>query len=782
MLNHGIVPVGDTGGYEIDNSLRFNRADSAYLSRTPSSAGNRQKFTYSCWVKKSANSGRHLLFGCDSGDEVEDTLHIDLTNQNIRFDFDAVSQGASMKLRDNSAWYHIMLVADTTSASNLTASERIKIYVNNNRITDWAHNNGDPAIGYNFRINKASQHLIGSGKGDYLDGYLAEVNFVDGQAKSPSDFGETGDYGEWKPIKYTGTYGTNGFYLDFGNSGSLGADSSGNGNNWTPNNLAATDQMLDSPTNNFCTMNSASPNTQTLSEGGLKSTGNTGRSAVGTFPMISGKWYWEFYWTGGNNEVRIGLTDDASNGGYGGGIHAYSWTGNVANYLSGGNTNISCSPSITQNSIIGFAWDADAGELKAFVNGTAINSGAALLTGFTGYTMMPHGGQGAGGFTIWYNFGQDSSFAGNKTAQGNTDDNGYGDFYYEPPTGYLALCTQNLPDPDVIPSEHFNTVLWTGNGSSGNSITGVGFQPDFVWIKTRSYANNPYLYDAIRGTTKTLSSEGMAAEETKSGLTAFDSDGFTVGSWVGTNKSGDSHVAWNWKANGSDVLNENGTIDSQVSANTDAGFSIVSYTGNGTVSTVGHGLSSAPEMIVNKPRGLADNWNVYHKDVDSAGTGIIYLNKTNAGSSNAAFFNNTTPTNSLFTIGSVSGINQSGTGYINYCFHSVDGYSKVGSYTGNGSSDGTFVYTGFRPAYVMIRRSDSTEQWIILDSTRDTYNVTKARLFANLTNAEDTSENRIDILSNGFKPRNNVNDSNSSGGNYIYLAFAEHPFKYTNAR
>jgi len=277
----------------------------------------------------------------------------------------------------------------------------------------------------------------------------------------------------------------------------------------------------------------------------------------------------------------------------------------------------------------------------------------------------------------------------------------------------------------------------------------------------------------------------MAAEETKSGLTAFDSDGFTVGSWVGTNKSGDSHVAWNWKANGTGVTNNNGTITSTVSANQDAGFSIVSYTGTQATDTVGHGLSSAPEMVIQKGRSYADNWHVGSTGLSYTSGEFLRLNSNAVKATNTNIWGSTAPTTTVFTLGADGGVNGSGSTNIAYCFHSVDGYSKVGSYTGNGSSsDGTFVYTGFRPAYVMIKSSSFTDIWGIYDNERSTYNVVDDFLRADSNHVEQTNDTnvKLDFLSNGFKARGNNDAVNKSGGTLIYIAFAEHPFKYTNAR
>ena len=387
------------------------------------------------------------------------------------------------------------------------------------------------------------------------------------------------------------------------------------------------------------------------------------------------------------------------------------------------------------------------------------------------------------------NFGQDSSFAGNKTAQGNTDDNGYGDFYYAPPTGYLALCTANLtldaamdPINGNSPQDYFNTVLYTGNGST-QSITGVGFQPDWCWIKKRAGENASHcIHDAVRGAGKRLKSDSTVAEYDAGTLDiqSFDSDGFSLGGGGLVNQSTHTYAAWNWKANGSGVSNTDGSITSTVSANTDAGFSIVSYTGTGANATVGHGLLSAPDMIIVKNRDSGSgNWLVYHSSVGAEYA--PFLNSTIAPYDAFESWQDTSPTNSVFYIGTFN--SASGENHIAYCFHSVEGFSKFGSYTGNGSTDGPFVYTGFRPAFVMVKITSAPENWTIFDDERSEYNLAQLGLYANLSNAEATiSTNGIDMVSNGFKLRGTGNRTNGSGYTYIYMAFAENPFKYANAR
>ena len=325
------------------------------------------------------------------------------------------------------------------------------------------------------------------------------------------------------------------------------------------------------------------------------------------------------------------------------------------------------------------------------------------------------------------------------------------------------------------PDEYFNTVLYTGNGGT-NAITGVGFQPDWVWIKNRPDAKDHQIYDSVRGTTKVIGSDRTSAEATVSnGLTAFGSDGFTVGADSNVNDNGDSHVSWNWLASNTTASNSNGSITSTVSANTTSGFSVVSYTGTGANATVGHGLGSAPSMIIVKNRSAVKDWVIYHKSLGNT----KFLEFTTSGEQTASNrWNNTTPTNSVFSLGSDNGANGSGNSHIAYCFAEKKGFSKFGSYTGNGNADGTFVYTGFKPAFYMIKRTDSTGSWIIKDNKRPGYNVNGSYLVANDSLAESTGSGNVasDELSNGFKIRGTSSSLNTSGGTYIYMAFASNPF------
>jgi len=1120
LIQSTAIPSGATD-YELEQSLRFDDDDSAYLSRTPASAGNQKTWTWSGWVKRGNLDTEQVIFGGGTSGTNNCLIRFNSDNT-LRFHNYASSFQWNLTTtavyRDTSSWYNIIAVADT---SNGTSGNRVRLYVNGQRITAFGTETY-PSQNYDGLINSSIEHTLAKypSASSYQDGYLAEVNFIDGAAKAPADFGETGTYGEWKPIEYSGTYGTNGFYLPFkqdytvegfstvtyrgngatnhyiggtgfqpdliwlksrtdgsddhqlydsirgaaptlypsdtyaenpgtsllsfeadgftvgndtgingsgesnvawnwdmggsnatntdgsitatvranttygqsivtydgnnggtvghgldsapnmliwkqrdgtdawmvwhsgygnngfqqlnttaaavgeyswfmgstapsstlvtmGNGGTVNAsgnsyvmyafhdvtgyskfgsytgnastnavttgfapafvmlkdttgsghswemhdsvrgadfgllanesdaentsgtdvidftdtgftlknsngnlngsgntyiymafadkreyaywlDQSGNNNDWTSNNLTESDISVDSPTNNFATLNPLDNAASfTLSEGNLKSavTGVNNLSPA-TFGMTSGKWYFEYYLVSGSDDVfgvsQQGKTNWNSDTGTwvlrsGSGTGALSWnrdtsTGYDMNYVN----------DFTNADVVSVAVDMDSGKIWFAINGTwnpdASNNTPNPASGtYPRYsnlsgTIVPVVSQSIGsGASTWVaNFGQDSSFAGNKTAQGNQDGNDIGDFYYTPPTGFLALCTKNLPDVDVVPSEHFNTVLWTGDGTDDRSITGVGFQPDWVWGKGRSNGGSHRIADAVRGATKLLMADDTGAEYTSNAVKTFISDGFTTSRTGGNlNDNNWTFVAWNWKANGSGSSNTDGSSNSTVSANTDAGFSIVSYTGQSGAQTIGHGLSKTPEMIILKNRSDADEWLVYYGYKDN------YLRlDTNAAEGDNTFWNDTAPTPSVFSVGDSRPSNSGhGSNYIAYCFHSVDGYSKAdGFYIGNASTDGVFNYCGFSPKWIMIKRKNAVNNWYIYDTARTANNPNGTVLLADSSNAEATQTYfQIDILSNGWKARASDGAINTSG-EYIYLAFAETPFKYSNAR
>ena len=336
--------------------------------------------------------------------------------------------------------------------------------------------------------------------------------------------------------------------------------------------------------------------------------------------------------------------------------------------------------------------------------------------------------------------------------------------------------TNGLDDP----TQFFNTILWTGDGNSSRSITGVGFAPDMVWWKGRTTTFDHRLIDTLRsGTYPKLLYPNLNILESEdvNNAESIDSDGFTIGSGNAVNQSGQTYVAWNWKAGGTGSSNTDGSITSTVSANTTAGFSIVSYTGTGSAGTVGHGLSSAPSIIIIKVlTNTANDWVVYHQATGNNQS--TFLNANNAVFSNA-FINNTTPTSSVFSVDGSNYSSGSSRNYIDYCFAEKKGYSKFGSYTGNGSTDGVFVYLGFKPAWVLIKRTDGgTDNWNLYDNKRLGYNTNYSFLIPNESNAENTTTStaNLDIVSNGCKIRGSTGHTNTSGGTYIYMAFAENPF------
>jgi hypothetical protein len=658
-----------------------------------------------------------------------------------------------------------------------------------------------------------SNHNYGRGLttgNSQFKGYIAEANFIDGQALGPESFGyQDPTTKQWLPRTYDDfgpevNYGPNGHRLDF-QSGSMGTDRSGNGRTFSLVSMSSTnDVVLDSPSNNFATLNPlAKSSNANLSEGSLKYAGasSTTSGVIGTIAVNSGKWYWEAR-MGGGAAAGLGVAKLplASYGTNATGAYIYLLSGVKRLNLS----DSSYGSSFTTGDIIGVALDMDAGTVTFYKNN--VSQGTAF-TGLSGdFTAWLQDGS-TGTVTSWdINFGQDSSFAGNETRQSNQDGNSIGDFYYTPPTGYLALCTDNLPSPTIANGrDYFNTVLYTGNGTTDTPITGVGFQPDFVWLKDRTNAERHILFDAVRGPSNSLSSSTTAADDNRSDFwKTLDSDGFTLGYNDPTNRSGDAFVSWNWKANGTGVSNTDGDINSTVSASTTAGFSIVSYTGNGTSNqTVGHGLGQDLSMVILKSRSDASTgYNVWHKDLPNAynsTTGYISLHNTNAAATTTLYYNGTLFSSSVFGLqGTNTGVNNNGSNYIAYCFSEVEGYSKFGTYTGNNNADGPFIYTGFRPAFVMIKTytsngaNTSYTGWTMYDNRRpDPYNAIHSPLYANANYAEGKRGNGdaggnvlyFDILSNGFKVRNTGTEINANTiESYIYMAFAENSFKYSNAR
>jgi hypothetical protein len=777
------------GGFQIANSLRFRSSASAYFNRTPSVAGNRQTWTWSGWVKRGALSDGVLFHSPNATSGVAHTWCAFSSNAFNFYDYTGSSYNflrqSTQVFRDPSAWYHFVFVVDS---NNATAQSRAKIYVNGSEITNWS-STSTASSGFNTAWNSAQLHQISS-QTQYFDGYMAEINFIDGQALTPSYFGETSSTtGVWIPKKYTGSYGTNGFYLNFSNGTStttLGYDSSSNGNNWTTNNISLTtgstyDWMIDSPTSyagtsygvgNYAVLNPLDiGSASSLNSGNLNFTSSSASGSwyqsliLSNFAVSSGKWYWEISPTslGGIYKISTGICNPAASPSFGTNLNpSYSyWAYDGSKFVNG--TNSAYGATWGVGDIVGVALDLDTGTLTFYKNGVSQGvaatgvSGSFIATASTGESGQTHTG--------WFNFGQRP-------------------FAYTPPSGYKSLCTQNLPNVSIYNgAQYMAATTYTGNGTS-QAVTSVGFTPDFTWIKQRNGANQHNLMDINRIGYR-LRTDDTAAEQDSSALFSFATNGFNLlSSNVSYNGSGSTYVAWNWKAGGTAVTNTAGSITSSVSANTTAGFSVVTYTGTGSAATVGHGLSTAPAMVIAKRRNSTGDWCVWHSSIYAlyGAAYIAFLNTIDQALSQTSVFNgNTTAT--TFPVQTNAAVNASGGTYVAYCFAPIAGYSAFGSYTGNGSTDGPFVYCGFRPRYVLVKRTDASDNWYCEDSTRGSYNANTYDLFPNLSNAEQNSSSySVDFVSNGFKIRTSDASWNQSGGTWIFAAFAENPFQNALAR
>jgi len=785
-----------SGGYQISRSVRLRASASAYLNRTLTTPTNNKIWTWSAWVKRGifgTIAGRTLFRAGVSSPS--NGIRFEATTDVLRLFFNDASSGdliTTQVFRDPAAWYHIIVAVDTTQA---TAANRAKIYINGTQVTAFS-TASYPAQNYDPQINSAILHTIGAFNAsgtpsEFFDGYLTEVNFIDGQALTPSSFGETNAVtGVWQPKKYAGTYGTNGFYLNFSdNSAStaatIGKDYSGNGNNWTPNNISVTagvtyDSMLDVPTNyadggngrgNYCVLNPLDRNTNLApSDANLTYavSGAVQYFTRSTIFLTSGKWYAEF--TISSSSAVIAITNQSAVvQGLNGLNGVFALTTQI--YNNSGTAAQTGLAAFVASDVIGVAYDADTNSVQFYRNNSTY--GTAVTPSATGPFCFHVGGNGA--CTVNANFGQRP-------------------FTYTPPSGFVALNTQNLPTPTISNGANYMAAtLWTGDGTGSrtivNSANGISFQPDWVWWKNRTTGKWNQVFDSVRGADKALSTNATDAEDASGGyggegsVTAFNSNGYTLQGGVGNNENGSGIVGWSWKANGAGVTNTSGSITSTVSANTTAGFSVATFTKNASTNeTIGHGLGVAPTMIIVKTRGSAGfvNWAVWHTSIGIGN--FIELNTTAASQASTTIWNNTLPTSTVFSMGTAW--TAASNSMVAYCFAPVAGYSAFGSYTGNGSTDGPFVFTGFRPRFVLFKKSSAADDWVIYDTSRDTYNVTSKNLYANGSFAEDTNTtNRAaDILSNGFKIRSSATFLNLNAATFIYMAFAENPFKLSLAR
>ena len=773
-------------GDVVTKSLRFNDGDTPYLQRTTGTSSDQTKCTHSFWMKRSTLGANQRIF--EGGSNAGFLMNGYSSSDEFRVNNNgALAENTTTQLlRDTSAFYHICVSID----SALSSADQLKLYINGTRVTSFSRTD---SIETNQALNPSGTYAtIGKayGGGEHFDGYLADYYMLDGVAAAATDFAEEdATTGQWKPKAYSGTYGTNGFHLDSeedsatsGSNAGIGKDVSGNGNYFDTTNLAASDVVNDTPTDNYCVWNPLNTHAPiTLSEGNLSSTYSGGAyqtATAGTIAVSSGKWYWEVTVTtvGASfiglalASVRILGTEGTNNTFSSGDCWTYDFTGDKNNWPNDG---VVYGDSYTSGEVIGVAFDADNGTL------TFYNEGVTQGTAYTGLTSGPY-------------MPIDFLYSGAVHATNF----GQSDFAQTPPTGFSALSTGNLPTPTIAkPSEHFNALTYAGSGAK----TGVGFQPDLVWVKARGNTYDHELTDSVRGVEKALSSNDSGVESTDStGLTVFGTDGFTVG--AGLNYATTSMVAWNWLAE--DGFEAVSGVSDSGSKNVDAGFSIVTWTGNDSTGSaapqaVSHGLTVAPELIIAKKRtsnGMGNgSWVVWTKDLTS-GTYLI-MDGTPAAEASWTDALVSGITSSSVSFGSdLSGNSESlndNTGfggadtYVGYLFATVAGHSKVGLYNGNSSDN--FVSLDFAPAWILIKSTgnpSSSGHWIIKDNKRSAaYNPADGNLYANDTYAEDTTASvDIDLLSNGFNIQGTYAGINATSSSYIFLAMAEKPLKYASAR
>ena len=811
FTGHTITSDSALGSAVIKRSLRFNRGDAPYLQTTLGNS-NVDKWTWSGWVKKTINEQHQNIFSSGS-DNVVTMINFD-NNDYLKFqNWHSGQRGTKItnrKFRDNSAWMHIVAIWDS---GNSTADDRIRLYVNGTRETSFSSSsNPDQNQDSVINGNTLGGSDYGEGKhfiGRYADltdpsgTYKTEIHFIDGYAYDPSYFGFTDPVTNiWTPKRYEGTYGTNGFYLDFSDNSStttLGIDKSPNGNDFTASNFsvsagAGNDSLEDTPTNNFCTLNPLQKDSNTtLSEGNLKAAGSSSTdyntNTRGTFSFSSGKWYYEAVCdsTGVSNglsmvgwvKTSIRFSDNPTGG------SGVGYRPNKGDYVDFTADNTTGKPTTSTGTVIQIAIDFDAGKIWFGSGGTYFESGDpstglnAARTFTAGTEMAPVVRTLSATYT--FNFGQRP-------------------FSYTVPTGFKTIESRNLPltVPSITkPQRHFECVTFTGNGSTGQSITSLEFQPDFIWFKNRSAGNNHASVNSVLGRSKGLYMDSNSGDFNSSAgrdLVSFDPSGFTVGEpeqASSTNNNGSNIVAWCWKAGGSsNTFNidgkgyasasaaglDDGSINpTGASVNTESGFSILTYTGTGSNATIGHGLGKAPKLIWVKLRGSQD-WFVNN--------GMIfndygkYYKLDSSGSSNASdtnVFPNTAPTSTVFSVGTDNAVNGNGDNYVAYIWSEIPGFSQFGYWTGNGSTDGTYVHTGFTPR-LMIYRKAVDENWHMLDTQRNPGNPNKLGIDPNRSGAETSDSNlQIDFLGSGFKMRASHGTSNADDTNYFYYVWAGQP-------
>jgi hypothetical protein len=838
IFSNSIIPAAAAAADDdvITKSVRFNRADDPYISFTPSSTGNQKKWTTAMWIKKSAvglSSAQYFGLTCDehSGEHNNGVAGIYFGGGDDKidtyFDTDGSNPYGNINdrvYRDPAGWMQIIWAVDAANTVQ-------RIWVNG--VEETASSSLNP-LDYAYAMNK-SGHLMAIGTsawgvGNCFDGYIAQVVHLDGQyITDPTEFGQVSSTtGEWEPIEITSssfTYGTNGALLEFlqtgtsADSSGIGADTSGNDNHWSVSSIAASDVVEDTPTDNYCTLNPLDTNSNNvLAEGNLNFSSSGSSNHYPTFStmgMRSGKWYFEAYKANGSSWMMAimslahdsgSLSADSTVGNTTSGVNkvGYSISAYNGNKSHDSGSEYDQSYGSATGDVLMCAFDADNGKIWWGTDGTWFDSGdPAAGTDYAFNNIDTDTDWGVcihcySGNLPWMNFGADPTFGGNISSPA-TDE-----FKYTPPSGFKSLKASNLTASIAKPSEYFDVKTWTGTATSPTPAAKVldfpwSFATDggLVWQKMRNSSGSHYLFDTVRGDDKGLYTNTTDAEQgnypsyytqdfDSSGDYSIQQDFDGGGNGNEVNLAGNTYVAWSWK--------ESAT----------AGFDIITWTGDGETGgqEVSHGLTVVPEMIIAKDRSAAmgsGDWVVHHKDLshstlnkylvlngDDAETGYEGLDAIGSLTSSSITFDDDMAflgTSRLLNTGTMFGMQAAST-YVAYVFASVEGYSKVGSYTGNGSSDGPFINLGFRPAFVLYKKiSSDSPSWGMRDSARETYNsgADGDILYAESNAAEDHNH-QLDFVSNGIKLRGSYTGYNDSGVKYLFYAVAESPLKTANAR
>lgn len=788
------IGAAGSGGYKIKQSIYTN--GDAYLQHTIGSSSDRRTWSWSGWVKiVDPPSTSHQLFSGVLNENNRTGVSLTSAGAFEYLDWNGGSQRARLtsatEYRDFSGWVNFMVGVDTTQA---TGSDRIKLYVNGNELTDFSTTDYGGQNNDTHVNNASSVHHLGAQIKTFdafSDVYFAECHFVEGFQLTPDSFGKIDALtGEWVPIPYTGTYGTNGVYLDFSNPSDPGADAAGT-NDYTNNNFATTDVVSDSPTNNYATLNPLDGTTlASYSEGNLRTTitsSNYG-DCLSTFAMQSGKWYAEFEVIslgGSSNTLQLGVAaaqlyefDNTNHNGITTGVTMIntnnSDTAFQEVYIDGTKQDVVASIGAAASDVFGIAFDADNEEVYFYKNGTEIGTGPYSVT-----NLYSQGSQ-IYRFAIFIRLSD--------VVQANF---GQRAFDYTPPTGYKSLCTNNLPAPGLPnPRKAFGTVLWTGDGNTSIDVTGLQFEPYFIWSKLRSQGQQWVLVDQSRGGDRVSDTSSAVAEYTATDygeITSWNSDGFTAtkGTQVESfyNKSSATYLAWCWGKGTYTASNTDGDITSATMAYPELGFSVVTYTGNQTDNQdVGHGLGIKPNAVMFHPRET-DNTSFWRFDSYDGSMDFVNTNSDAAVGNDGSGLNSFTST--TFPVRSGLGDNGDGNGIVAYVFANVEGACRIEIYTGNGSTDGPFVYCGFRPAWVLIKRLSATNFWVAHDNVRDgdPDNPVDYRIYpnSNLTEA-GAGGFPVDYYASGFKIRNTSTIWNADGSKYLFIAVADSPLKYARGR